>query len=445
MAAFRILLQRKLIRKNLLARPADIFAQDTIAMEKSGTTRRQLLTAIGMVGGTAALYQAMTTMGHAMETQYKGTPDLSGARPGASVLVLGAGLAGMVAAYELNKAGYKVTVLEYQRRAGLRSALLPPVPSPCAGGERRSCKRAEAVKHRVSSRLSATGSDYIMKMKPSDLIELKPDNAQNEYYVTDIVATSVTDGIPVVAHVASDERDVRGINDRAQLVAVERILQERRIATLMTDGVAIADPARLEIRGTLACGQDVRIDVGCVFEGDVTLGDNVVIGPYCVLRDVHVKADTAIEPFSYLVDASIGANCRIGPYARIRPGTTLGDDVHVGNFVEIKSSSLGQGSKANHLAYVGDTVVGSHVNYGAGAITANYDGAYKHRTIIGDHASIGSNCVLVAPVTVGAGATIGAGSVIAQDAPSGALTVARSPQVTVEGWRRPVKKSEVKG
>ena len=275
--------------------------------------------------------------------------------------------------------------------------------------------------------------------------QLKPDNAQNEYYVTDIVATSVTDGIPVVAHVASDERDVRGINDRAQLVAVERILQERRIATLMTDGVAIADPARLEIRGTLACGQDVRIDVGCVFEGDVTLGDNVVIGPYCVLRDVHVKADTAIEPFSYLVDASIGANCRIGPYARIRPGTTLGDDVHVGNFVEIKSSSLGQGSKANHLAYVGDTVVGSHVNYGAGAITANYDGAYKHRTIIGDHASIGSNCVLVAPVTVGAGATIGAGSVIAQDAPSGALTVARSPQVTVEGWRRPVKKSEVKG
>ena len=275
--------------------------------------------------------------------------------------------------------------------------------------------------------------------------QLKPDNAQNEYYVTDIVATSVADGIPVVAHTASDERDVRGINDRAQLIAVERILQDRLIATLMTNGVAIADPARLEVRGTLSCGQDVSIDIGCVFEGGVVLADNVVIGPYCVLRDVRVEAGTVIEPFSYLVDAKVGANCRIGPYARIRPGTTLADDVHVGNFVEVKASSLGQGSKANHLAYVGDTVVGNYVNYGAGAITANYDGAHKHQTIIGDHASIGSNCVLVAPVTVGAGATIGAGSVIAQDAPAGALTVARSPQVTVEGWRRPVKKSEAKG
>lgn len=276
--------------------------------------------------------------------------------------------------------------------------------------------------------------------------QLKPDNAQGEYYVTDIVATSVSDGIPVVAHMASDERDVRGINDRAQLIAVERILQERRIATLMTNGVAISDPARLEIRGTLACGQDVSIDIGCVFEGDVALGDNVAIGPYCVLRDVQVAAATVIEPFSYLVDAKVGANCRIGPYARIRPGTTLDDDVHVGNFVEVKASSLGRGSKANHLAYVGDTVVGSNVNYGAGAITANFDGAYKHRTIIGDGASIGSNSVLVAPVTVGAGATIGAGSVIAQDAPAEALTVARAKQVSVHGWQRPVKppKSEAK-
>ena len=175
--------------------------------------------------------------------------------------------------------------------------------------------------------------------------QLKPDNAQGEYYVTDIVATSVSDGIPVVAHVASDERDVRGINDRAQLVAVERILQERRIAALMTNGVAIADPARLEIRGTLSCGQDVRIDIGCVFEGDVVLGDNVAIGPYCVLRDVQVPAGTVIEPFSYLADAIVGANCRIGPYARLRPGTTLADDVHVGNFVEVKASSLGRGPR----------------------------------------------------------------------------------------------------
>lgn len=276
--------------------------------------------------------------------------------------------------------------------------------------------------------------------------QLKPDNAQGEYYVTDIVATCVSDGIPVVAHVASDERDVRGINDRAQLIAVERILQDRRIATLMTDGVAIADPARLELRGTLSCGQDVGIDVGCVFEGDVVLGDNVVIGPYCVLRDVRVAAGTVIEPFSSLVDATVGANCRIGPYARIRPGTRLDDDVHVGNFVEVKASSLGRGSKANHLAYIGDTVVGSNVNYGAGAITANYDGAHKHQTIIGDGASIGSNSVLVAPVTVGAGATIGAGSVIAQDAPADALTVARAKPISVHGWQRPVKppKSDAK-
>jgi bifunctional UDP-N-acetylglucosamine pyrophosphorylase / glucosamine-1-phosphate N-acetyltransferase len=276
--------------------------------------------------------------------------------------------------------------------------------------------------------------------------QLTPDNAQGEYYVTDIVATSVSDGIPVVGHLASDERDVRGINDRAQLVGVERILQERRIAALMTNGVAIADPARLEIRGTLVCGQDVSIDVGCVFGGDVVLADNVVIGPYCVLRDVQVAAGTVVEPFSYLVDAKVGANCRIGPYARLRPGTTLDDDVHVGNFVEVKASSMGRGSKANHLAYVGDAVVGSNVNYGAGAITANYDGAYKHRTIIGDRVSIGSNCVLVAPVTVGPGATIGAGSVIAQDAPAGTLTVARAKQVSVDGWQRPVKplKSDAK-
>ncbi|MEO8752825.1 MAG: bifunctional UDP-N-acetylglucosamine diphosphorylase/glucosamine-1-phosphate N-acetyltransferase GlmU, partial [Casimicrobiaceae bacterium] len=269
--------------------------------------------------------------------------------------------------------------------------------------------------------------------------QLSPDNAQGEYYVTDIIATSVSDGIPVIAHLAADERDVRGINDPGQLVAVERILQQRRIALLMLSGVSIPDPTRLEIRGTLSCGQDVRIDVGCVFEGDVVLGDNVAIGPYCVLRDVEVGAGTAIEPFSCLANAKVGAKCRIGPYARLRPGTELADEVHIGNFVEVKASLLGQGSKANHLAYIGDTVVGDYVNYGAGTITANYDGAAKHRTSIGDHASIGSNCVLVAPVTIGAGATIGAGSVIAKDAPPGALTVARERQVTVEGWQRPVK------
>jgi bifunctional UDP-N-acetylglucosamine pyrophosphorylase/glucosamine-1-phosphate N-acetyltransferase len=268
---------------------------------------------------------------------------------------------------------------------------------------------------------------------------LKPDNAQNEYYLTDIVAAAVADGIAVVAHAAPDERDVRGINDQAQLAAVERILQMRYAEALMTSGVALADPARLDVRGTLTCGSDVRIDVGCVFEGNVRLGDGVSVGPYCVLRDVTVATGTAIAAFSHLDGATVGANARIGPFARLRPGTTLADDVHIGNFVEVKASALGAGSKANHLAYIGDTTMGSRVNFGAGAITANYDGANKHPTVIGDDASIGSNCVLVAPVTIGPGATIGGGSTIAQDAPPQQLTVARAPQVSVPGFKRPVK------
>ncbi len=268
---------------------------------------------------------------------------------------------------------------------------------------------------------------------------LKPDNAQSEYYLTDIVATATGDGIPVIAHVVADADDVRGINDRAQLAAVERIVQQRMAAALMTSGVWLADPGRLDVRGTLTCGRDVRIDVGCVFEGDVVLGDDVAVGPYCVLRDVAIGAGSAVAAFSHLDHAAIGGNCRIGPYARLRPGATLADDVHIGNFVEVKASTLGRGSKANHLAYVGDSVVGSAVNIGAGTITANYDGANKHTTIIGDDVSIGSNCVLVAPVTIGTGATIGGGSTIARDAPAGQLSVARARQVTVDGWRRPVK------
>jgi bifunctional UDP-N-acetylglucosamine pyrophosphorylase/glucosamine-1-phosphate N-acetyltransferase len=268
---------------------------------------------------------------------------------------------------------------------------------------------------------------------------LTPDNAQGEYYITDIVAMACAQGVPVVASVAPDERDVRGINDRAQLAAVERILMSRRAEALMREGASIVDPARIDIRGTLVCGQDVRIDVGCVFEGEVSLADDVEIGPYCVLRDVRVGAGTRIEPFCHLVDATVGAQCRIGPFARIRPGSALDDEVHVGNFVEVKASRMGRASKANHLAYIGDSTVGGGVNYGAGSITANYDGAHKHHTVIRDGASIGSNCVLVAPVVVGEGATIGAGSVIAQDAPPGVLTVARARQVTVQGWQRPVK------
>src|SRR5205814_7428215 len=270
--------------------------------------------------------------------------------------------------------------------------------------------------------------------------QLVPHNAQREYYLTDIVAMAVAEGVPVEAHLADDEREVRGVNDRAQLVFAERIIQTRKAQALLEAGTWIADPERIDIRGAFSCGRDVRIDVGCVFEGRVTLGDGVEIGPYCVLRDVAVGAGTEIMPFSHLVDATIGGRCRIGPFARLRPGAALDDEVHVGNFVEIKASALGRGAKANHLAYVGDATLGRDVNFGAGSITANYDGANKHRTIIGDNVHVGSNCVLVAPLEIGAGATIGGGSTIVNGAPGEALTLARARQISIAGWQRPAKK-----
>lgn len=269
---------------------------------------------------------------------------------------------------------------------------------------------------------------------------LRDDNAQREYYLTDVVKLAAREGVLVRAHVAADETEALGVNDRAQLAAIERIVQRRRADALLRAGTWIADPARIDVRGALECGRDVRIDVGCVFEGRVVLGDDVEIGPNCVLRNVEIGAASRIEAFSHVVDATIGARCRVGPYSRLRPGAALGEDVHVGNFVEVKASTLGAGAKANHLAYVGDATVGAHVNVGAGTITANYDGANKHRTVIEDDVSIGSNCVLVAPVTIGRGATIGAGSTIAKGAPAGMLTVARALPVTVPGWKRPAKK-----
>ena len=271
---------------------------------------------------------------------------------------------------------------------------------------------------------------------------LKDDNSQREFYLTDVVRLARAAGVPVAAHVAASEEEVLGVNDHAQLAALERIVQRRQAQALLASGTAIADPARFDLRGSLACGRDVRIDVGCVFEGAVVLADDVSVGAHCVLKDVAVGAGTRIAPFSHLDGAAVGPDCRIGPFARLRPGAALGADVHIGNFVEVKASTLGQGSKANHLAYIGDSVVGSRVNVGAGTITANYDGANKHRTTIGDGASIGSNCVLVAPVTVGDGATIGAGSVVSADAPPGTLTVARARQTSIPGWQRPVKKDK---
>jgi len=273
---------------------------------------------------------------------------------------------------------------------------------------------------------------------------LRDDNAQREFYLTDVVGMAVAEGLAVEALLHDDERDVRGINDRLQLVQVERVLQRRRAEALLTAGTWIADPDRFDQRGTLECGRDVRIDVGCIFAGDVKLGDDVTIGAHCVLADVTIGAGTTVAPFSHLEDASVGRDCRIGPYARLRPGAELADDVHIGNFVEVKATRMGRGAKANHLAYLGDAEVGENVNYGAGSITANYDGANKHRTVIGDNVHIGSNCVLVAPLTVGAGATVGAGSTLAQDAPPGGLTLARAKAVTIGDWKRPVKNKKGK-
>jgi len=267
-------------------------------------------------------------------------------------------------------------------------------------------------------------------------------NAKKEYYLTDIVAFAAKERVPVTASQAGAAWETLGVNSRGQLAELERIYQRNLVQALMEQGVALADPARCDVRGTLACGRDVALDVNCVFEGDVKLGDGVSIGANCVLKSVVIAGGTRVEPFCHLEDADIGANCSIGPYARIRPGarTRLGDKVHLGNFVEIKASSIGAGSKANHLSYIGDTEVGSNVNIGAGTIVCNYDGANKHRTVIEDDVFIGSDTQLVAPVRVGRGATLGAGTTLTKDAPPGELTISRAKQTVIPGWKRPVKK-----
>jgi bifunctional UDP-N-acetylglucosamine pyrophosphorylase / glucosamine-1-phosphate N-acetyltransferase len=272
------------------------------------------------------------------------------------------------------------------------------------------------------------------------LAALQCNNTQGEYYLTDVVAMAVAEGVEVVTAQPASDTEVLGVNSPVQLAELERRYQRQQAEALMEAGVRLADPARLDVRGSLACGADVEIDVNCVFEGHVTLADGVRIGANCMLRNAVVGAGTVIQPFTHIEDAAIGAAASVGPFARLRPGATLGDEVHIGNFVEVKNSTLARGAKANHLAYLGDATLGERVNFGAGSITANYDGANKHRTEIGADVHVGSNCVLVAPVKVGAGATLGAGSTISQDAPAGQLTVARGRQVTLAGWVRAVKK-----
>ena len=264
-------------------------------------------------------------------------------------------------------------------------------------------------------------------------------NAQKEYYLTDAIGIAAASGAPVCAVKAKDSREVAGVNSREELAILERAFQNAGARKLLASGVALADLWRVDVRGELSCGQDVSIDVNCVFEGRVKLGDRVKIGPNCVLRNVTVAADTEVHAFSLLEQAEIGVGCRIGPYARLRPGAKLDKEVHIGNFVEVKASRIGAGSKANHLAYIGDAEVGTGVNIGAGTITCNYDGAAKHRTVIEDGCFIGSDATLVAPVRIAKGSYIGAGSTISKDTPPGQLTVARARQVSLPGWTPPRK------
>ncbi|HAL36937.1 MAG TPA: UDP-N-acetylglucosamine diphosphorylase/glucosamine-1-phosphate N-acetyltransferase [Polaromonas sp.] len=305
--------------------------------------------------------------------------------------------------------------------------------------EHKDASEAQRAIHEIYSGIMAVPTRLLRGW----LARLDNKNAQNEYYLTDIVKFAVADGVAVVAHQITDAAQVAGVNSPVQLAELERVYQLRQATALMEQGVRLADPARLDVRGTLACGQDVEIDVNCVFEGRVSLGDRVHVGANCVIANATIAAGAVIHPFTHIdgekLGVQVGEGALIGPFARLRPGANLGAEVHIGNFVEVKNSTLARGAKANHLAYLGDATVGERVNYGAGSITANYDGANKHRTVIEADVHIGSNCVLVAPITIGQGGTVGGGSTITRDTPPGVLTVARAKQVSIANWKRPVK------
>jgi bifunctional UDP-N-acetylglucosamine pyrophosphorylase / glucosamine-1-phosphate N-acetyltransferase len=304
--------------------------------------------------------------------------------------------------------------------------------------EHKDATPAERAVQEVNTGIVAVATRHLKQW----IAELKNDNVQGEYYLTDIIALAVRDGVAVETHQPEFEWEVLGVNSKAQLAALERIHQNEIAQALLGAGVTLLDPARLDVRGSLVCGRDVTIDVNCVFEGIVQLGDGVQVGANCVLRNATVAAGTRIDAFTLIDDAEIGEANRLGPFSRIRPGTSLARDVHVGNFVEIKNSQIDDGSKINHLSYVGDTTMGKKVNIGAGTITCNYDGANKHRTVIEDEVFVGSDTQLVAPVTVGRGATLGAGTTLTRDAPAGELTLSRAKQLTLNGWKRPVKQKK---
>jgi bifunctional UDP-N-acetylglucosamine pyrophosphorylase / glucosamine-1-phosphate N-acetyltransferase len=306
--------------------------------------------------------------------------------------------------------------------------------------EHKDATEAQRQIHEVYTGMMAAPTAHLRRW----VMALDNRNAQGEYYLTDIVAMAVADGVPVVTSCVSDETEVLGVNSPHQLADLERRLQRRQADALMDAGVRLADPTRFDLRGNLSCGSDVEIDVNCVFEGQVTLGNDVRVGANCVVRNARIGDGSVLHPFTHIDGDSagvrVGAGCLIGPFARLRPGAELGQGVHIGNFVEVKNSTLADGAKANHLAYLGDASVGERVNFGAGSITANYDGANKHRTTIGADVHVGSNCVLIAPVVLGEGSTIGGGSVISKDTPAHQLTLTRAKQTSLAGWTRPVKK-----
>jgi bifunctional UDP-N-acetylglucosamine pyrophosphorylase/glucosamine-1-phosphate N-acetyltransferase len=301
--------------------------------------------------------------------------------------------------------------------------------------EEKDASKSQLEIQEINTGIMVLPNSYLHEFLP----KLQNKNSQSEYYLTDIIEMAVEAGLRVDASYPVHGWEILGVNSKANLAKLERINQREYANELLEQGVMITDPSRIDVRGQLVCGRNVEIDINCIFEGTVHLGDDVKIGAHCILRNVVVSSGTTIFPFSLIENAEIGKNCHVGPYSRIRPGTRLYDEAHIGNFVEVKNSNIGMGSKANHLSYIGDAIIGTKVNIGAGTITCNYDGAFKHQTIIEDDVFVGSDTQLVAPIRVARGSTIGAGSTITRDTPEDQLTLSRSKQVSVTGWKRPKK------
>lgn len=302
--------------------------------------------------------------------------------------------------------------------------------------EEKDCSEEQKKIKEINTGILAADTKYLKKW----LKRLTNENAQKEYYLTDIVKFAVEDNITVSSHRVENEITILGVNSKRELANVERGFQLNKAEELLDKGVTIIDPSRIDIRGKLECGEDVTIDIGCIFEGNVNLGNNVHIKPYSFIKNSDIDESSVIEAFSHIDSSKVGSSCRIGPHARLRPGTILETEVHIGNYVEIKNSLIDQGTKINHLSYIGDSEIGKNVNIGAGTITCNYDGVDKHKTIIEDDVFVGSNTQIVAPLRVGKGATIGAGSTITKDVPENDLTLSRAQQKTISGWAKPVKK-----